>query len=1041
MAFLLLLSANIFAQNKMISGSVLDSANNPIAGASIKIVGTKIGTMTNSKGEFKLNVPGSGILEVSAIGYAIQKVAIEGRAQINIILKEVESNNLNEVVITAGGVLRKKVEIGTSQTVISGEQIVKGKSINIAGGLMDKVAGLQIQGTTGGVNPNYRIILRGDRSLTGNNQALLVLDNVIVPNEILSNLNPEDVESITTLQGSGAAAIYGTKASNGAIIITTKKGKVGRTSVRVAQTETFEHVAYFPKMQSEYGQGGSSYGYDENGYPLFSSIENQSYGPPFTGLKVPLGDPLEDGSQDSTYYSGNDTRKSFWDLGLTNQTDFSVSSGDAVSTLYISGQYVGVKGTTPKDKFNRTALRLNGTRKILPDNKLNAAYSFGFTENNYNTTTKTADIYNNMLNMPSNIEITKYANWQTDKFANPDGYYNPWYLNPYWEIDNYRQKIRNTYLVGNLSLTYAPLQWLSFTARQGITYENQYYKNWNGSFTYTEYAKDISGQSKSDIKAAVSDGNSTTQNLLSDLFFQIQTKKNDFSFNFLGGGQWDQDEYKGVSVSASNLSVPGLYNVGNLAGIPGVGESNYKARTMGIYGDFRIGYKELLFLHLTGRNDWTSILPPESRSFFYPSVDLSYIASNSFDFLKRSPINYLKLRGGWSKVGNVNLPGTFGAYQLQRTFSQQNGFPYGTLAGFGLDNTIVSQSLKPELTKQYEFGFDMNLFNDRITSSVTWYHSNTDNQTVNSGVSWAAGGGSYLTNVGETMSQGLETELHVTPIKNQNWEVTIGGNYTHLDNKVIDINGDAITQLSLATYSDGSGSYAVAGQAFPVILGFDYVRDPDGHVIVDRNTGLPTKDDNLKNLGNAVAKDRLGLDFNIRYKSFALSGLFEYRGGYKMYFGAGSSYDWAGTGIQTTIFNRGRFVFPNSVYEDPSNPGHYIKNTTITIPDGNGNAGFWTDDLNRTVTSNYVTSGDFWKLRELSLSYSLPQKLLDKTHFIKTATISLQGRNLFIWLPKTNLYTDPEYSEVSADSNGVGITGISSAPPSRYYGGTIAITF
>lgn len=1030
-----------FAQNQAnVEGTVRNERGEAIPSASIKIQGTNQGTLTNDDGHFSIKAEMGQTLLISSIGYDDLSVVIDKR-RLDIELKA-SNNNLTDVVVTAGGITRKKIELGAAQTIVAGEQITQAKSVNIAGGLQDKVAGLQIQGTTGGVNPNYRIILRGNRSLTGNNEALIVLDNVIVPNEVLGNLNPEDVQSINVLQGAGAAAIYGSKASNGAIIVTTKKGRAGNTAIKISQTATIESVAYFPKMQTRYGQGGSAYGYDANGFPTFSSIENQSYGPPFDGSTVPLGDPLEDGSQETMTYSGNDTRKDFWDKGMTNQTDFSLTSGDDVSTFYMSGQYATVKGTTPKDKFNRASLRINGTRKLF-DDKVKATYSLGFTQNNYDITTRTADIYNNMLNMPSDINITRYKNWQTDPFANPNGYYNPWYLNPYWELDNYRQHSRNSYLVGNVQVTYNPFSWLELTARQGITHRNYSDKTWNGSFTYTQYAKDVSGNSKSDIAAAVSDGEFYSTNLLSDIFFQAHFKASDFSFNFLGGGQWNQDEFKGVNVSASPLVVPELYNVGNLVGIPGASENNYKARTMGFYGDFRVGYRNYLFLHMTGRNDWTSILPVNTRSFFYPSADVSFIATSAIDFLKESPvIHFLKIRGGISKVGEVNLPGTYGAYQLQRTYSQQAGFPYGSLPGFGLDNRIVSDNLKPEMTNQYEFGFDMNLFErDLVTAAFTYYHSTTSDQTVSTGISSASGGSSYLTNVGETMSQGIETELKVTPIRNNDWDVTLGVNYTYLDNKVVSINGELINQIALSSYGDGSGSYAKAGYAFPVIMGLDYYRDPEGHVIVDRESGLPTKDPNLKVLGNAVAKNRLGLDFNISYKGITFAGLFEYRGGYDMYFGGGNTYDWAGTGIQTTIFNRGRFVFPNSVYEDPDNPGTYIKNTNITITDGNGNSGYWTDDLNRAVSSNYVSSGAFWKLRELSLSYDLPKSFLKKTKAIKKLTISLQGRNLFIWLPKTNLYTDPEYSEVASTSNGVGITGISSAPPSRYYGGTISITF
>lgn len=1039
--FLSLLSLVLFigsaamAQNK-ITGTVKDQNGDPVPFATVNVKGTNVSVAADADAFFSIPAKAGDVLSISAIGVAKTDVTVNG-STVNVVVQRTNSE-LSEVVVTAGGIVKRKSEIGSAQTVLSGNAVTKGKSINIAGGLVAKVAGLQVQGTTSGVNPNYRIVLRGNRSLTGNNEALIVLDNVIVPNSVLGNLNPEDIQSYNILQGASAAALYGSQASNGAIIITTKKGSIGQTSVRVAQTETIEHVAYFPKMQASYGQGGSSYGYDANGQPNFSSIENQSYGPHFTGKYVELGVPLEDGSQDSTLYAGNDTRKDFWAQGLTSQTDFSVSSGDKLSTMYVSGQYASVQGTTPKDKYNRATLRLGGTRKIYGD-KLNVSYSLSYTQNNYDITSQTSSIYNNMLNMPSNIDITRYANWKTDKFANPNGYYNPWYLNPYWQIDNYRQDIRNEYIVGNVQLKYSPLSWLSFTARQGITKTNQYNKNYNNGFQYTQFAKDASDNSKSDISASVSDGENYSLNLLSDLFLEVNKKVNDFSIYFLAGGQWDQNSYKSVGVSATPLVVPGLFNVGNLVGIPGASESNYLQRIMGVYGKLTLGYKEFLYLNVTGRNDWTSVLAPDSRSFFYPSADISFVASQALSFLKNSNVvDYLKLRGGVSKVGEVNLPGTYGAYQLQRTFSQQSGFPYGSLPGFGLDNTIVAAGLQPEITKQYEFGFDMNLLKNRITTAVTWWHSVTDNQTVRTGVSYTSGGSSYLTNVGQTMGQGLELELHYTPIRTRNLTITIGGNYSYLDNMVNSISAD-VDNIALATYGDGSGSYAVAGQPFPVIMGFDYTRDSKGRVIVDASTGEPTKDPTLKILGNAVAKNRIGLDFDVNWKGFELTGTFEYRGGYDMYFGGGSDYDWAGTGIRTTLFHRARFVFPNSVYADKN--GDTVLNTNVTLLDGNGNAGYWTSDDNRAVSSNYVSSGAFWKLRELSLSYQLPQSLLSKTKFIKTLTISLQGRNLFYWLPKTNFYTDPEYSEVSSTSNGVGITGLSSAPPSRYYGGTISITF
>jgi outer membrane receptor protein involved in Fe transport len=365
------------------------------------------------------------------------------------------------------------------------------------------------------------------------------------------------------------------------------------------------------------------------------------------------------------------------------------------------------------------------------------------------------------------------------------------------------------------------------------------------------------------------------------------------------------------------------------------------------------------------------------------------------------------------------------------------GFPYGSLAGYTVDNTLVSPNLQPEITKGWEAGLDMNLIKDRVVSTLTWFKTKTDNQTVSTAVSSSTGFTSLRTNTGQTQSTGIEAALHGTLLKNKDWNIIIGGNYAYLDNKVNFISA-SLPRLALATYGGTTGSYAVAGQVFPVIMGYDYQRDPEGHVIVDASTGLPTKSDTISILGNATPKHKLGVDGAIRFKNFSLSVLFEYRGGYQIYNSMGPELDWSGTGYRTAVYNRQRFVYPNSVYWDGAK---YVPNTSIEIKNGNGNNGFWTDGINRDVTSNYVTSADFWKLRELSIAYDVPYSFLSKTKVIKGLRISLQGRNLLQWMAKDNYYTDPEYSDAGNDNNGIGLTGISQTPPSRYYGATISVKF
>jgi TonB-linked SusC/RagA family outer membrane protein len=1029
-------SVTSLAQTKIVSGKVTGSNDQPISGATVKVAGsTAAATSTNEKGEFKISAKDGSVLQISSVGFKSTTVKVTGAGNYNVSL-EVYINVMDEVVVTAGGIKTKRKEIGTGGTLIKADNLIAAKPVTIAGGLQGKVAGLQINATNGGVNPSFRLVLRGQRSLTGNNQALVVLDNVIVPNEVLGNLNPEDVESVNVLNGAGAAALYGSSASNGALIVTTKKGVKGQNTVNFQNTTTWETPAFFPKFQRGFGAGGSAYGYWGN----FSYLENQSYGPAFDNVKRPIGAPLENGHQDSAVYGYSEGHTKFWETGLTNQTDFSVSSGDENSTLYMSGQYVSVTGTTPGDKYNRTNFRMNGTRKV--GNKINLAYSSSYTQNRYDITSQTGAMYGNMLNMPNNVDVTKYKDWRNNEFANPIGFYNPWYANPYFTADNYRSNVRNDYFVANLEVKYSPIQGLDIVARQGITTRNTSNKDWVGQFLYTAYAKQTDQSSKADISASVSDGASYTTNLLTDFFAQYQHKFNDFSLNLIGGTQWRQDQAKNIGVSANGLVIPELYNVANGVGTPGAGESNFLARQLGIYADGRLGYKGYAFLHVTGRKDWVSILATNSNSFFYPAVDLSFIATDAIKALKNNPVvSYLKLRAGWSKVGQVNLGGTYGAYQLLPTFSSNAyGFPYGSMAGYSVGNTLVAPNLQPEITKGIEAGFDLNLFKDRFTSNVTYFNTKTDNQTVNTSISSTTGFTGLRTNTGQTQSRGLELTAHYTVIdnrRNKGLTLTVGGNYTYLDNNVNWIS-DQLPKLALATYGSTAGSYAVAGKAFPVIMGYDYKRDAEGHVIVNSVTGIPTKSDTISVLGSAVVRDKIGIDISAEYKGFRLSIVAEYRGGYSAYQSMGTELDWSGTGYRTAIYDRKSFVFPNSVYWDGAK---YVTNNSISIANGNGNNGFWTDGINRDITSNYLTSGSFWKLREVTLSYTLPSSVIAKTKIFKGITVSAQGRNLLVLMAKDNYYTDPEYQDAGSGSNGVGLTGISQSPPSRFFGGSIKFTF
>lgn len=1019
----------VYAQNRTVTGTVVAREDGlPIPGATVVVKGTTVGTQSNTAGKFTLTVPASAkTLTISFLGSQALDIAIPASGVVNATLAA-DTRQLNEVVVSAGGLNVKRREQGYASTTVKPEVLTQGKAINVGSALSGKVAGLQVNTVSSGVNPTVRLVLRGNRSLLGNNQALIVLDNVIVPNAILGNINPEDIEDIQVLNGAGAAALYGSDASNGALIITTKKGKRNSAAtVRVAQTTSAEKISFYPKYQTGFGSGSS------NDIQDYIPFENQQYGPAFDGLPREIGKPIEDGRIQTVPYEATNSKNDFWDTGITNQTDFSVQNGDDKSSLFVSGQYVKQSGTTPGDKYNRVTLRVNGNRDL--GNKVTVNYTANYVQNRFDVTTATAAMYDQILQTPGQIRLTDYKDWQNNPFASPNGYYNEYYANPYYTKDNQRQKVRNDYITGKVELKYSPLTQLNFTGRVGITTSNQSFKSTVNKFTLSPYRVSIgtSGQTRNNIPGGVTDGSSYSTQLVSDLLGNYVETYGDFKIDFTAGGSIRTNVDNGQTVSANGLLQRDLFNVAerNTPNVTG-GQSSSTRRQLGLYGDLKVGYKDYLTLHVTGRNDWLSVLPVTTRSFFYPSVDVSFIPTNVIEFLKDNhTVNSIKLRGALSKVGQANI----GAYNLVPIFTNASGYPYATGPGKSVGNQLISTQIGPEITKGFEVGFDADFLDSRITTSFTYYKTNTTDQTVSTGVSNATGFSSFLTNTGRLDNKGVETAVTFVPVKTTSGlQISIGGNYTYNNNKVISISSD-LDQLQLNTGGTAQ-TFAIKGQAYPILRGVDYQRDPQGRVVINPTTGYPLQSAQQVLLGNTNPKHRLGLNAEVRYKSVRLSGLAEYRGGFVIYNNAASGYDFSGSSIRTTTFNRERFVFPNSSYLDATT-GQYVANTNITVNDGG--AGFFADNNNNLgVASNYIYNGASWKIRELALTWDLPKSILGTQKYIKAASIGVQGRNLFLFVPKQNIYTDPEFN--FTDGNAIGITTLDQTPPTRYFGATVSIT-
>ncbi|RYF78691.1 MAG: SusC/RagA family TonB-linked outer membrane protein [Cytophagaceae bacterium] len=1034
-----LISVPLLAQDRVISGRVASAEDGAaMPGVNIAIKGTTRGVTTDVDGQYKISVPSGTVrLVFSFIGFVNQEIVTGNQTTLNVTLTP-DATNLNEVVITAGGITAQRRALGSQSTTVKSQEITQGKSSNIAAGLSGKVPGLLISAVSSGVNPTYRLVLRGNRSLTGNNQALIIIDNIISPNSILGNLNPEDIEDIQVLNGAGAAALYGSDASNGALIVTTKKGKSGQTLIKLSNTTTFEKVSYLPQLQQGFGSGTTP-----DDVLTYTPYENQQYGPAFDGSPVVIGKPLQDGSIQTVPYSYAGSREKFWQTGAANQTDFSLSSGDDKSTYYLSAQYFDQKSTVLNDGYKRYSIRANSTRQI--SKKLTAIFNTNFIANRYDQSSQTGNAYQNLLMSAGQVDVTKYSDWQNNPFANPNGYFNEYYQNPYFTLANNRIRTRNDYFQGNMELRFRPVDKLQLTYRVGITTQNASSKSTVGKFTYSDYTKSISGSSKTDIAGSVTDNSRFNTQLVNDFLAEYKTKiGQNFTFDIVGGASFRDNTSKEVNVSASSLVINDLYNVGNSLNNPTASETNYTARQAGVYGETRIGYKEFIYLHVTARNDWRSILAAENRSFFYPSADISFIATDAIPALQNTNwLQSLKIRGGYSKVGQINL-GTstnpLGAYALNTTFGQAAGYPYSSGAGFTINNGLVSSSLKPEITLGVEGGFDFELKKYNINGGLTIYKTNTFDQTISVAVSGASGFQSLLTNVGEVENRGLETYLSFTPIKLANGlEFSIGANYTLNRNKVISLSEQS-DQLILPSGTQGTAARILAkvGEPFPLLQTTTYNRDPQGRIIVDGITGYPASNGNFSSVGVTNPPHILGLNTTLKYRGFRFSTVFEYRNGHYIYNAISTGYDFSGAGIRTAWYNRDRFVIPNSSVLQAD--GTYVPNTNIAVR--SGGADFWTDGTRNTnIGENYVNSAGFWKMREASVSYDFPRALLAKSGFIKGATLSAQGRNLFIWVPKSNLYTDPEYSSNGTDSNAVGFTTLGQTPPARYFGGTVSLTF
>ncbi len=1044
------------AQVRQVTGTVKDDKGTAVAYASVKVKGQASAVVADEKGNFKISAASNASLVVSATGFASTEVKATATTIDIVLTRQVE--DLENVVVTAQGIRKKSKEIGYSYAKVSNDEINVGRSPQLTQALAGKVSGLAVYTVNNSVDPAVKVVLRGYRSLTGNNEALVVIDGMQTTATALATINPNDVENVSILKGGQAATLYGSAGVNGALVITTKQGTKGKLKVQYSNSTNFEEISFLPAFQNQYGSGSQYYplGFGSAGYDAsavnrsklnWRSYENQQYGDAYDGSKRIAGRVLEDGSSLVVPYSdvANVRRKSF-DIGVSRNNQASFQGGDETGSYYLSVENQKINGIVPGDMSDRTGVRVKSTKEY---GNLSTTFNAAYTQIAYDRTT--SDFQNDIINTASWVDLTTMRDWRSNKFANPNGYYNDYYNNPYFNKDINRARYKDANFSGSFDVLYKLRPWIQLYNRLGIMNNSRTGKNTTEKFTYSDWAKneayiptawasddDYPGiyRAISDVLGAVSDYSSTENVVNNEFQARIQKDIANVENKLTLGYSLYQRYTKRIDVSSSSIVVPDVYNVSNRQGNLGGGESNTTERKFGYYADLNTNLKNMdyLNLNLTGRFDATSRFFKQSRaanqySYFYYGAALSFILTDAFPSLKSNILNYAKLRSSYNKNGNDNIP----LYGLDLAYNNGANFPYGNNVGLSVGNTLPDANLKPEFVTALEFGAELSMLKNRVNLDLTWYDQSSVGQVLTVKVPNSTGFSNLLINVGEVKNFGYEADLKVQVLRDTKikWDVNV--KYSYNDNKVVSLY-PGITQFAYGGYSYATTN-VILGERFPVLktTGYYYATDGSGARRVSPTTGYPVQNTALTGRGSTLPRHMVGLGSSFTYSDFRLSFNFEYRGGNVIYSDLGRQMTFTGSGAWTS--NRTEHIYPNSYYIDPATSAE-VKNNSVYVREPE--YALWVNNY-RQIAENFVTPGWFIKLRDLNLSYNLPSNLVKKSKIFSGANVAVYGRNLFTIVDKKNQFTDPEFSYTSG--NGLGISNTLQTPPVRQYGFNVNFVF
>ncbi|MEX2403008.1 MAG: SusC/RagA family TonB-linked outer membrane protein [Balneolales bacterium] len=995
----------------VVSGVVSAEDGETLPGVNIMVQGTNTGTSTSIDGSYEIEVPDdNSTLVFSYIGFVTREVAVEGREEINIQLTA-EAAQLDELVVTSFGIERERRSLGYSIQDIDGEDFSEARESNVLNSLSGRVAGVNIINSGSGLAGSPNIVIRGETSLSGNNKPLFVVDGVPIDNssttavanaqtsqadfgDALSQINPDDVEEISILKGPNAAALYGSRAANGVVLITTKSGE-GTSGLGVSYNSnvTFESILKLPDYQDEYGAGSGGEYWFVNGDGTDGGIDGQGYnwGPPLDGRLIPqFGSPRDsDGNLEPIPFEPRPGNvRDFFNTGNSVSHNLSIYGGNEEGHFRLSVSDMSQAGIVPNSDLQRTNLSLNAGYNLSDRFTVDGVINYAKTgsDNIPNSGYGSESLMYTFIWWGRHLE----ADWLRDYWqegmegVQQNNYDNNWTNNIYFQAYENTNSMDKDRLFGNISTNLDITDNLSLMTRAGMDYNDQvtHMRKAFSSVTapYGNYREDDSRFHEYNFDFLLSYNNQLSE---------------DWGLSASAGSNYMYQDRRYLMTEAPELSIPGIYNFGNSRVNLSTEHFTEEKSIASVYGLTELSFRDIVFLDLTARNDWSSTLPSGENSYFYPSVSTSIILTDLLDIPSTSPLSFAKLRAGWAQVGNDTDP-----YRLSNTYSYLQA--WGSTQSVSDASTIANAELKPEITSSYETGADIRFFEGRLGFDATYYFGSTRNQILSVPLPVSSGyQGRYL-NAGEIQNQGWEVVLSGTPVQVTNgliWDVTF--NWDRNRSKVIEL-ADGIDSYLIGNPYGGSVEARIDGRMGDM-YGLVFQRDPDGNII--HQNGLPLMTEDVERIGNYNNDWHAGISNRFRYKQFSFDFLFDYRHGGRLYSYTHATGIEGGTTVETAV-REGETVGEGVMI---ANDGSYVKND-VAVEYVTYTRNYY--DRNNIESNSFDAS--YLKLREVKLGYTLPARLAEQLH-ISSATFSLVGRNLMLWSEVPHV--DPETAYMSGSQH------------------------